>query len=92
MALVGSHETPQTLWRWITVIFDSLGRKSIKLGYLQSKHGCWSCEGGQLSLFAALKRVGGAPADGRTGISAAGARIQDTGQREQEPDRPESHV
>lgn len=59
--------------------------------YLQSEPRCCSCPGGQLCVSAALERVGGAAADGRTGISPRQARGQDTGQREQEPDHPESH-
>ncbi len=60
--------------------------------YLQSRHGRCSCPGGQLSISAALESVGAAAADGRTGISPAGAHMQDTEQRDQEPDRPGSHV
>lgn len=60
--------------------------------HLQSRHGPLSCPGGQLGVAAALESVGAAAADGRTGKCAAGAHIQDTGQRDQEPDRPGSHV
>lgn len=51
-----------------------------------------SCSCCQLSVSVALKRVGGAAADGMTGVRLAGARVQDTGQRDQEPDRPGSHA
>lgn len=64
----------------------------VGLAYLQSRHGCCSCPGGQLSVSAALKSVGAAATDGRTGISPAGAHSEHTGQRDQEPDRPGSHV
>lgn len=62
------------------------------MSYSQSRHGSCSCPGGQLSVSAALESVGAAAADGRTSKSPAGARIQDTGQRDKEPDRPGSHV
>lgn len=59
--------------------------------YLQSWHGCCSSPGGQLSGSAALEGVGAAAADGRAAIRPAGAHTQDTGQRDQDPDRPGSH-
>lgn len=60
-------------------------------GYLQSRHGSYSCPGGQLGVSTALESVCAAAAEGRTGKSTARARIQDSGQRDQEPDRPGSH-
>lgn len=60
-------------------------------GYSQSRQGRRSRPGGQLSVPAALEGVGAAAADGRAGIGAAGAHGQDSGQREQQPDRPGSH-
>lgn len=60
--------------------------------YSQSCHGSRSCPGGQLSGPAAVEAVGAAAADGRAGKRAAGAHMQDTGQRDQEPDRPGSHA
>lgn len=62
------------------------------VGYLQSWHGSCCCPGGQLSGSAALESAGAAAADGGAAKGAAGAHIQDSGQRDQEPDRPESHV
>lgn len=47
--------------------------------------------GGQLSVSAALEGARAAAADGRTAQRAAGARSEDGGQPEQEPDRPASH-
>lgn len=45
-----------------------------------------------MRLSAAPEAVGAAAADGRTGISPAGARAQRDRQREQDADRPGSHV
>lgn len=60
-------------------------------GYLQSGHSSCCCPGGQLSVPAAPEGALAAAADGWTAKGAAGAHIQDSGQRDQEPDRPGSH-
>lgn len=57
----------------------------------QSGHGFCCCPGGQLSVPAASESVLAAAADGWTAKGAAGAHVQDSGQRDQEPDRPGSH-